>query len=35
VAEQINALIDKRCTLTIRQLSNPAAENEAAVDPSA
>ena len=30
VVEQINALIEQRCTLTIRRLTNPAAENEGA-----
>jgi serine/threonine-protein kinase HipA len=34
VVEQINALIDQRCALTIRRLTDPAAENEAAAEPS-
>lgn len=35
VVEQINALIEQRCALTIRRLTNPAAENEVAAEPSA
>lgn len=34
VVEQINTLIDQRCTLTIRRLTDPAAENDAAAEPS-
>jgi serine/threonine-protein kinase HipA len=34
VIEQINTLIDQRCALTIRRLTDPAAENEAAAEPS-
>ena len=34
VVEQINALIDQRCALTIRRLTDPAAENDAAAEPS-
>ncbi|MDO9601669.1 MAG: hypothetical protein Q7J02_05090, partial [Rhodocyclaceae bacterium] len=34
VVEQINALIEQRCTLTIRRLTDPAAENDAAAEPS-
>jgi serine/threonine-protein kinase HipA len=33
VVEQINALIEQRCTLTIRRLTDPAAENDAAAEP--
>ena len=35
VVERINALIEQRCTLTIRRLTDPAAENDAATEPSA
>ena len=35
VVERIIALIEQRCALTIRRLTDPAAENEAAVEPSA
>lgn len=35
VVEQINALIEQRCALTIRRLNDPAAENDAAAEPSA
>lgn len=35
VVEQIIALIDQRCALTIRRLTNPAADDEAASEPSA
>jgi serine/threonine-protein kinase HipA len=34
VVEQINTLIEQRCALTIRRLTAPAAENDAAVEPS-
>lgn len=34
VVEQIKALIEQRCALTIRRLGNPAAENDAAAEPS-
>jgi len=34
VVEQINALIEQRCALTIRRLTDPTAENEAAAEPS-
>jgi serine/threonine-protein kinase HipA len=34
VVEQIKALIEQRCALTIRRLDNPAAENDAAAEPS-
>ena len=34
VVEQINVLIEQRCALTIRRLTDPAAENEAAAEPS-
>ena len=34
VVEQINTLIEQRCALTIRRLTDSAAENNAAVDPS-
>ena len=33
VVEQINALIEQRCALTIRRLTEPAAENDAAAEP--
>ncbi len=33
--EQIFALIDQRCTLTIRRLTDPAAENETVTEPAA
>ena len=35
VVEQINALIEQRCALTIRRLTDPAAKNEVAAEPSA
>lgn len=35
VVEQINTLIEQRCALTIRRLTDPAAENDAAAEPSA
>lgn len=35
VVERIIVLIEQRCALTIRRLTDPAAENEAAVEPSA
>ena len=35
VVEQINVLIEQRCALTIRRLTDPAAENESAEKPSA
>lgn len=35
VVERINALIEQRCALTIRRLTDPTAENEAATEPSA
>jgi serine/threonine-protein kinase HipA len=34
VVEQINSLIEQRCTLTIRRLTNLAPENDAAAEPS-
>jgi serine/threonine-protein kinase HipA len=34
VVERIIALIEQRCALTIRRLTNPAAESEAATEPS-
>ncbi|MBT9460271.1 MAG: type II toxin-antitoxin system HipA family toxin [Rugosibacter sp.] len=34
VVEQINALIEQRCALTIRRLTDPAVENDAAAEPS-
>ncbi len=34
VVERINVLIEQRCALTIRRLTDPAAENEAAAEPS-
>lgn len=34
VVEQINALIEQRCALTIRRLTNPAIDNDAAAKPS-
>ena len=34
VVEQINTLIEQRCALAIRRLTDPAAENDAAADPS-
>jgi serine/threonine-protein kinase HipA len=34
VVEQINALIEQRCALTIRRLTDPAAENDAGAEPS-
>ncbi len=33
VVEQINALIEQRCALTIRRLTDPSAENDAAAEP--
>jgi serine/threonine-protein kinase HipA len=35
VVERINALIELRCTLPIQRLTDPAAENDAAAEPSA
>ena len=35
VVKQINALIEQRCALTIRRLTDPAAQNDAAAEPSA
>ncbi len=35
VVERIIALIEQRCALTIRRLTNPSAENDAATEPSA
>jgi serine/threonine-protein kinase HipA len=35
VVERIIALIEQRCALTIRRLTDPAADNEAAAEPSA
>jgi serine/threonine-protein kinase HipA len=34
VVEQINLLIEQRCALTSRRLTNPAAENDATAGPS-
>ena len=34
VVEQINTLIEQRCALTIRRFTDPAAENDAAAEPS-
>jgi len=34
VVEQINTLIEQRCALTIRSFTDPAAENNAAAEPS-
>jgi serine/threonine-protein kinase HipA len=34
VVERINALIERRCALTIRRLTDPSAENDAAAEPS-
>jgi len=34
VVEQINTLIEQRCALTIRRFTDPAAENNAAAEPS-
>lgn len=34
VIERINTLIEQRCTLTIRRLTDPVAENDAAAEPS-
>ena len=34
VVEQINTLIEQRCALTLRRLTVPAAENDAAAEPS-
>ncbi len=34
VVERINALIEQRCTLTIRRLTDPAAKNDGAPEPS-
>ena len=33
VVEQINTLIEQRCALTIRRLTDPAADNDAAAEP--
>lgn len=35
VVERINVLIEERCALTIRRLTDPAAENDTAIEPSA
>ncbi len=35
LVERINALIEQRCALTIRRLTDPAAEKEADANPSA
>lgn len=35
LVERINALIEQRCALTIRRLTDPAAENDASAEPSA
>ena len=35
VVEQINSLIEQRCALTLRRLTDPGANNEAAAKPSA
>ncbi|MDP3438382.1 MAG: hypothetical protein Q8R95_02155, partial [Azonexus sp.] len=35
VVERINALIEQRCALTIRRLTDPAADSTAATAPSA
>lgn len=34
LVEQIITLIEQRCALTIRRLTNPAADNDATVEPS-
>ena len=34
MVEQINTLIEQRCALTIRRLTEPATENDAAAEPS-
>ena len=34
VVERINALIEQRCAMTIRRLTNPAADGEATTEPS-
>ena len=34
MVEQINALIEQRCALTMRRLNDPATENDAAAEPS-
>ena len=34
VVEKINTLIEQRCALTIRRLTDPAAENDAATEPA-
>ncbi|MEF2156040.1 hypothetical protein V3390_07325 [Luteimonas sp. FXH3W] len=34
VVEQIITLIEQRCALTIRRLTDPAADNDASVEPS-
>ncbi|WP_442684289.1 hypothetical protein ACSBPQ_06920 [Stenotrophomonas sp. JC08] len=34
VVEQINTLIEQRCALTIRRLTDPAANNDAAAEPT-
>jgi serine/threonine-protein kinase HipA len=33
VVEKISALIEQRCALTIRRLTNPVAENNAVAEP--
>ncbi|MDO9089184.1 MAG: HipA domain-containing protein, partial [Burkholderiaceae bacterium] len=35
IVERINALIEQRCDLTMRRLTDPAVENDAAAQPSA
>lgn len=34
VVERINTLIEQRCALTIRRLTDPAADNDAPTEPS-
>ncbi|HEH8638040.1 MULTISPECIES: hypothetical protein [Pseudomonas] len=34
VVEQINTLIEQRCALTIRRLTDPAVDNDAAAEPT-
>ena len=34
VVEQINTLIEQRCALTIRRLTDPAADNDADAEPT-
>ena len=34
MVEQINTLIEQRCALTIRRLTDPAADNDAAAEPT-